>query len=119
LRSVGIIGQGIRIIIGLKKRNTANSVAAPGAPEEPFDTSRLLVSIFIGFIAGVLALIAKLIASANGTLVITTEFMMAVIAGGYAGVDFIEGMMQKHMPKPIDAQLRHVEPLLVKDESIV
>lgn len=114
---LSIVGQGIRIIIGLKKRNTANNAATPGTPEEPFDVSRLLSSIFIGFIAGVLALIAKLIASPNGKLIITPEFMMTVIAGGYAGGDFIEGIMQKYTPQTVVTQQRHLEPLYVTDEA--
>jgi len=89
---LGTLGQGIRIAVGLKKlneENTARSLSDKG--EKPFSASRLLISVFIGFVAGALAMLIKY-ASTDKPETNNTEIVIMIIAAGYAGVDFIEGI---------------------------
>ncbi len=91
---LGLIGQGIRVIVGIKKMsdiqllNKANNTNLPGGE---FDLWRLIVSLFIGFIAGSIGglFIVDLKGATNKTALAT------LITIGYAGVDFIEGFMVK------------------------
>ena len=92
---LGFIGQVIRMAIGLKKWNDDKGTNVDKA--EPFDTPRLLISLLLGFVAGALASIA-----ANGCdqMPCGKKEILALIAAGYAGTDFIEGIMTKYLPKP-------------------
>ena len=53
----------------------------------------LLIALVVGGVAGVLGAIAYL------EKPITPEFMITLIAIGYAGTDFIEGFMKTRVPK--------------------
>lgn len=111
----GILGQGIRIVIGLKKMNEQKSVAAvTGQPGDDFSSSRLLISIFIGFIAGALAMIVSCFTDNDAPKKITLQLAIGIIAGGYSGVDFIEGIFNKYIPKTTPA---NGQSLVVQDES--
>lgn len=97
---LGALGQGIRIAVGLKKLNEENSSqAAAGSPREPFSTSRLVISIFIGFVAGALALLTKQAARNGNSDQFDNEMIVTLIATGYAGADFIEGIFITHASK--------------------
>ena len=48
---LGLLGQGIRMAIGLKKLSDAN---AQNHVKEDLNGGRLMVSLFIGFVAGAL-----------------------------------------------------------------
>lgn len=98
---LGIAGQGIRVIVGLKKINDNNTAAAVAGtlPTTTFNWSRMLLSIFIGFIAGVLGMLVKYFTATNNNIDITPQLIVAVIAGGYSGVDFIEGIFNAYLPK--------------------
>ena len=95
---LGIIGQGIRVIVGVKKmkdlqnENRANNTNIPGGD---FDSKRLWLSVFIGFIAGALG---GLFAVDLKTPLKDKTVLATLIAIGYAGVDFIEGFMNKLEP---------------------
>ena len=53
---LGVLGQGIRMIIGLKKISDLNqSVTTKGFTQ--INIARLLLSLFIGFVAGALYLL--------------------------------------------------------------
>ena len=96
---LGSLGQGIRIAVGLKKLNDSNSKAViQGNPTEPFSASRLITSIFIGFVAGALGMLLK-----NPTLAskgdYSTEAILTIIALGYSGADFIEGVFNTYVTK--------------------
>lgn len=92
---LGIIGQGIRIIIGIKKMKDtqeANKINKTDIPGGEFDSRRLGISIFIGFIAGALGGLFAV----NLKAPITDKGVLStLISIGYAGVDFIEGFMRK------------------------
>jgi len=93
---LGIIGQGIRVIIGLGK-------AEPDTLPQP---GRLLYSLFIGLIAGALAMLVKT-TKPEGKIIIDKELILAIIAAGYAGADFIEGIfntMKNKVFAPKDQQ---------------
>lgn len=104
---LGMLGQGIRTAVGLKKVNEDNAAKAlsnPGEPQEQFSVSRMLVSLFIGFVAGALGMIVK--GYANGkTDNLETEDIITLIAIGYAGADFIEGVFNTYIKKALPAGL--------------
>jgi putative chitinase len=82
---LGIVGQGIRIVAGLKKMLDAGSMA-------DFKPSVLMISLLIGFIAGTLAFLG------TGFVVsvqLTSQAMLGFVAAGYAGTDFIEAFMKR------------------------
>ena len=90
---LGMVGQGIRVIVGIKKmNNTASELNT--SPDNLFQTRQLVMSLFIAFavgaIAGVLAAVSNL-----SLKTIDKSVIIAFIAAGYAGTDFIEGFMKK------------------------
>jgi hypothetical protein len=92
---LGAAGQGMRVIVGIKKHY--DQVSASGkSGAQWFDGTELLLSIviavIIGAIAGVLGAIELM-----GTK-ITREFMITTVAIGYAGTDFVEGFMKRKTP---------------------
>lgn len=94
---LGMVGQGLRVVVGLKKLNDTDSFKAD------FSTSTLMLSLLIGFVAGVLALIGT---SGIETELIDKNTMMTIIASGYAGTDFIEGFVKKNMPNLNTVEIR-------------
>jgi hypothetical protein len=96
---LGSLGQGVRIAVGLKKFNENNAVsAAQGMPVEEFSTSRLVISIFIGFVAGAIGMLVKG-ASLGDKGEYNTEAIVTIIAIGYSGADFIEGVFNTYINK--------------------
>lgn len=92
---LGMIGQGIRVIAGLKKVNDQASVVGKSFGTF-FQGNRLALSLLIGFIAGTLAIIGF----TNSMEIIkpSRELIVTIIGAGYAGTDFIEGFMKKSLP---------------------
>ena len=93
---LGMLGQGIRIIVGLKKLNDQASVQGI-AFGSMFQASRLGLSMLIGFIAGGLAVIG--FAESPGITTPSRELIVTLLGAGYAGTDFIEGFIQKYLPR--------------------
>lgn len=94
---LGMVGQGARAIVGLKKLNDINASQPPGS-QDVFLASRMFVSLLIGFIAGVLAALALGVQDllGGGTAKgFTAEILFGLVAAGYAGADFVEGFMEK------------------------
>ena len=90
---LGAAGQIIRIVAGLKKLNDeAKDKNVPVAAL--FSTTQFVFSILIGAVAGLLGAIALGIDTKE---VIATDKLLALIGAGYAGADFIEAFMKKHM----------------------
>ncbi|MGB1316290.1 MAG: hypothetical protein ACPG4Y_09740 [Chitinophagales bacterium] len=112
--SFGMIGQGLRMIIGLKK---LNQVAASNNIKfgEVFESSRFLISLFIGFSAGVLAIFFMdqfdELSSNNN------EQLAALIAIGYSGTDFLEGFMSKHLPSNKQVAKLEPSPVVINNNS--
>jgi len=95
---LGALGQSVRIVVGLNKR----SLPARGGREARLNLNpaRLALSILIGALAGALAgLLVSEIAHAPGqAMVFTIEEVFGLAAAGYAGADFIEGLMARFTP---------------------
>lgn len=99
---VGAIGQGVRVIVGLKKLNDAASAQSTGdtpvSISDLISGSRLAVSLAIGFIAGAIAAATTLKRGDLGAIAGVT--LGGIAAAGYAGADFIEGFMSRAVPAP-------------------
>jgi hypothetical protein len=90
---LGAVGQAARAVIGIKK--AADEAAVNDIKiDEWFNWKRFLFSIVIGAIAGCLAAILLVEAPVN------QELMLGLVAAGYAGTDFIEGLISKYTPVP-------------------
>ena len=94
---LGLVGQMLRFLVGYKKLYDVASKESV-APSEMFDTSRFVISLIIGFVAGVVGVVSisdfkATIFSAN-----PKETIMTLIGIGYAGTDFIEGFIKKPIP---------------------
>ena len=88
---LGFVGQGIRVIVGMKKAyDTVNTEGSKLI--NLFEPKRLLISLLIGFIAGVLA---SILMNINAMASLSKEIISSLIGAGYAGTDFIEGFMRK------------------------
>jgi hypothetical protein len=94
---LGMIGQGLRVIVGLKKLYDSLEIV-DGRPSK-FDSRRLWLSLLIGFVAGAFGMILKIDYSAVSTMIMNKEFMISIVAIGYMGVDFIEGVMKTYLSK--------------------
>jgi membrane-bound ClpP family serine protease len=93
---LGIGGQILRIVIGIKKLNE-NAKQQGLSTNDVFVTSKMVVSIMIGFIAGILAWVVATKWEAD--FFKNKQTILGVIAAGYSGTDFIEGIMSKYLPK--------------------
>jgi putative chitinase len=91
---MGLVGQGARSVIGLKKLHDARAGQAPDQ-QDTFMAGRMVVSLLLGFIAGVLAALALGIEKLAETGGINTAMLLGLAAAGYSGSDFIEGFMNK------------------------
>ena len=92
---VGAGGQGVRVVVGIKKlSDAASSMTTAGTPTKATDlivTSQLFVSLAIGAIAGALAAATTMIPGVG----VSSEQIAGLAAAGYAGADFIEGFMSR------------------------
>ncbi|MBI3716553.1 MAG: hypothetical protein HY255_11220 [Betaproteobacteria bacterium] len=95
---LGMVGQGLRVIVGLKKANDDAHQAGKDFAEL-FSGATLMTSLFIGFVAGVLAVISLPDMDPNCTIKDCKTLMVTLIGAGYAGTDFIEGFIKKYLPK--------------------
>jgi len=88
---MGMVGQGIRAVAGLKKLSDDAQTKGVSS-QDLFVTSRLVFSLLVGFIAGIIAAISiglnKLIDIDPSNL----STLLGIAAAGYAGTDFIEAM---------------------------
>jgi len=101
----GVVGQALRIIVGLKKLNYNNSVAVTtGAAQQDFSWARMLLSVFIGFITGLLGMLVKYFTADNNNVNVGPELIVAITAVGYSGVDFLEGVFNAYLPKHADGK---------------
>ncbi len=97
---MGMVGQGARTIVGLKKLSDKSRTAAGAANE--FSASRLAVGLMIGFVAGVAGGLTPKVFDASA---ITSDTLFYLASIGYMGVDVIEGFMNTvasgHLPKAL------------------
>jgi sulfite exporter TauE/SafE len=98
---VGVVGQGARAAVGIHK---ARREASPKELEsgEWYETTRLWTSIFIGAVAGALAVIVQfeglrdVVTSSDQQL--GRGILLTFFGAGYAGTDFIEGLLKERLP---------------------
>ncbi|MFO0995741.1 MAG: hypothetical protein U1F33_03585 [Alphaproteobacteria bacterium] len=90
---MGMIGQGLRAVVGLKKLREDAHQAGKSFKTE-FSPSTLLISLLVGFIGGALASL-MIVKSADQ---VSAEMLVGLMGAGYAGTDFIEGFLARYMP---------------------
>lgn len=89
---MGMIGQAVRVIIGLKKANDeANNQSMTF--KEVFQPHSLLTSLLIGFVAGSLAIATQAKTATN----VDSSLLLGIMAAGYAGTDFVEGFFKRYL----------------------
>jgi len=90
---MGAVGQGARVVVGLKKQHDVSSRAGRRVRDD-FCGKKLTIGLLIGFIAGVLAAIPmhETVAAA------TPAVLLGLVAAGYSGTDFIEGFARREAP---------------------
>lgn len=93
---MGMIGQGIRTLPGLKKLHDKVVVNASTFSQE-FSRSTFITSLFIGFIIGVAAIFT--LDFGGDPTKPSKEFLLGLMAAGYGGTDFIEGFSKRYLPK--------------------
>ncbi|MFB2838737.1 hypothetical protein [Floridanema evergladense] len=84
---LGMVGQSVRAIVGVKKSSEQASFSEESF-KDWFEMKRLIFSLILGGTAGALGAISQL-----GTP-IDQQFLLTIVASGYAGADFIEGFMK-------------------------
>ncbi len=93
---LGVLGQGVRAIVGLK--NAGSLTSTTPAEQAEFSLAYLVLSLMIGFIAGILAGLAL-----NLENIITVDpgnwkLLLGIAGSGYVGADFIENTMSVVIP---------------------
>lgn len=99
---LGVVGQSARVIVGLKKRSDEASLQGKEM-KDWFDSKTLIISLIIGAFAGSLGAISLL----DKEIIINKEYLLTLIAIGYAGTDFIEGFMKTRLPQSSTATADH------------
>ncbi len=90
---LGAAGQGVRAVVGIKKEiNDAKK--ANETVKDWFDAKELAISFILGAIAGILAAVSQY----GSDVQLTKNLLFGFAAAGYAGADFIGGVMQKWLP---------------------
>lgn len=93
---MGLLGQGIRSAIGLKKVK-ANDETGP-TQQATFSVAYFGLSMMIGFIAGIVAGIALGLKSLTQIDPDNMKILLGIAAAGYAGADFIENSLSIVLP---------------------
>lgn len=90
---LGAAGQGVRVFVGLKKQIT-EAKRNDKKVREWFDGRQLGISFVLGALAGLLASLTQYAADVE----VTRTLLFGFAAAGYAGADFINGLMEKWLP---------------------
>lgn len=90
---LGMVGQGLRVIVGIKKLGD-EAVSKGQEQKDLIKTQQLVLSLFIAFAIGAIAGVLAAVGSTD--LVFSKSTIFAFIAAGYAGTDFIEGFIRKN-----------------------
>lgn len=102
----GLIGQALRTAMGLRKLQQEHA-GEEGGFDKAFDTKQLGISMLLGGLAGIMAAVTMLAVPGNSELeayttggAISSAFITSMIAAGYAGGDFLEGIIKSHLKTP-------------------
>lgn len=93
---MGLFGQGIRAVVGLKTM-VDEATNQQKSESDLFSAARLIISLVIGFLAGIAATLTlgiKTLMDNPGDL----HTLLGIAAAGYAGTDAIEGFISKYLP---------------------
>ncbi|MCX6232926.1 MAG: hypothetical protein NTZ33_15460 [Bacteroidetes bacterium] len=90
---LGMVGQGLRVVVGIKKIGD-EAIRTGQEQKELIKTQQLVLSLFIASAVGAIAGVLAAVGSAD--LAFTKSTIFAFIAAGYAGTDFIEGFIRKN-----------------------
>jgi hypothetical protein len=90
---LGAAGQGIRVIVGMKKVYDQANKEKKDA-KDLMEYKQMAFSLFIGFAVGAIAGVLAAVSSID--LQFSKSLIIAFITAGYAGTDFIEGFMKKN-----------------------
>lgn len=98
----GAVGQLVRSIAGVARQNRQASEAATTghAPPPGYQVSTLVTSLIIGAVAGIIAaavLNQSLFPAGDSGIPLQT--ILGIVAAGYTGADFIEGIAGKYFPQ--------------------
>ena len=93
---MGLVGQAARAAVGLKTMTT--SAATAPSQQTQFNAAYLLISLMIGFVAGVLAGFAMSLPAVIVDGAIQIKILLGIAAAGYAGTDFIENSLSIFIP---------------------
>ena len=85
---LGLLGQGIRAVVGLKNAGALNTNTPSN--QSVFSAAYLLVSLMIGFIAGTMAGIALRLQDLTKIDQSSWQELLGIMASGYVGADFVE-----------------------------
>lgn len=94
---LGLVGQMLRFLVGYKKLNEEAAQVGLTA-SDMFQTNRFVISLIIGFVAGIIGILSLSDFSTGFFLTNVKETVMTLIGIGYAGTDFIEGFIKKYIP---------------------
>lgn len=92
--AAGAMGQVLRTIVGLKKASDEASAKGVSFADE-IQPWRLVMSLLIGAAAGAVAALSTLDLTDSK---ISVEQVLALLAAGYAGADFLEGFTTRFNP---------------------
>lgn len=106
---LGMAGQGIRSLAGLKKMND-DAKAAKTSSSDMFSPSRFLISLIIGFIAGVLAAVALGLQKFTSFDLNQPSVLSGVILAGYSGTDFIEAIAANFVTRAASQRAETAKP---------
>ncbi len=96
---MGLLGQGARTVIGLKGM-ADDAKALNLSPNDLFQAARLFTSLMIGFLVGLAAALAYVIAHGSvPDLAQNYQILVGFIAAGYTGTDFLEGFIAQYLPQ--------------------
>jgi hypothetical protein len=110
----GLVGQGLRVVVGMKKISDTAADRGTSFSAE-FKSSVLITSLIVGACMGALSFLA--ISDPQGFEAAAQapdkakQLVFSVIAAGYAGTDFVEGLVKRYLPgtkSPGSAGGRHV-----------
>ncbi|MDD4160955.1 MAG: hypothetical protein PHW87_00580 [Methanothrix sp.] len=95
---LGMIGQGIRVFVGLKKAQDAAEADKQNISwDQWFDSKQLITSLVIalviGAVAGALGILPYM---SQPERILTIKDIELLIIGGYAGTDLIEGFISSN-----------------------
>lgn len=96
---MGLLGQGCRVVVGMATMITSKAIA-PSDNQDVFDLARLIFSLIIGFLAGlVTALVQWKTGGIDAIDVSNFNSMFEFAIAGYIGADIIEAFTVQYFEK--------------------